>query len=127
MGGCWVTAVTLTVLTLLKLAVTVPQIITLGRRFYLFVFKAGTIECDLKETRYALEQDNCMLQFVNLLRFLTSNHRDGDIDAQVTRVCEELRSGGVEDEAVTVENGRLYTLVDTARSRLPNKPLAGTT
>lgn len=48
-------------------------------------------------------------------------HWDSDVDAQVAVVREQLGNGGVEDEAVWVEDGAADPLVDGAGRRLPGQ------
>ena len=49
-------------------------------------------------------------------------HGNGDVDAEVAVVGEELGDRRVEDEAVRVEDGRRDALVDRTRRRLPRQP-----
>jgi len=52
-------------------------------------------------------------------RFLqVGDGRDGDVDAEVAVVREELRDAGVEDETVRVVDGRGHAFVDRPRRRL---------
>lgn len=53
---------------------------------------------------------------------LSLTHADGDVDAEVAVVGEELCDVGVEDEAVAGHDGRLDAVVDAARGRLPRQP-----
>jgi len=47
--------------------------------------------------------------------------RDGDVDAEVAVVGEQLRDGGVEDEAVRVHDGGRDAFVNRPRCRFPRK------
>ena len=49
-------------------------------------------------------------------------HGDGDIDAKVAVVCEQLSNARIEDEAVGVEDGGGDALVNGTRRRLPRQP-----
>ena len=49
---------------------------------------------------------------------------DGDVDAEIAVVGEQLRDRGVEDEAVRVHDGWRYALVDGPRRGLPRQSAA---
>lgn len=51
-----------------------------------------------------------------------SGQRDGDVDAEIATVGEELGDAGVEDEAVAAHDGRLDAFVDAAWRGLPGEP-----
>jgi hypothetical protein len=54
--------------------------------------------------------------------FVSLAHGDGDIDAEVAVVSEELSNARVEDEAVGIQDGGGDALVNGARRRLPRQP-----
>lgn len=54
------------------------------------------------------------------ISFSHSTHWNGDVDSEVTVVCEKLGDASVENEAVAVENGGGDALVDAARCGLPS-------
>jgi len=54
-------------------------------------------------------------------RFLASAHGDGDVDAQVAVVGEQVRDGGVEHQAVAVHDGGRHAVVDGAGRGLPGE------
>ncbi len=49
-------------------------------------------------------------------------HGDGDVDAEIPVVGEELRDARVEDEAVGIQDGGRDALVNGARRCLPRQP-----
>lgn len=55
-----------------------------------------------------------------------SIQRDGDVDAQIAGIGEQLRGGRVEDEAIGAGDGLLHAVVDGARRGFPRQaaPLA---
>ena len=56
---------------------------------------------------------------------LLSASGDGDVDPEISVVCEELRDGSVEDEAIGVHDCRRDALVDGAGGGLPRQAAAG--
>ncbi len=49
-------------------------------------------------------------------------HGDGDVDAEIAVVGEELGDARVEDEAIGIQNGGRDALVNGARRCLPRQP-----